>query len=451
MTNCDDNAELFKSLVSTLQLPVKVKECVPEEDENSYEDLLRLIFQVQVTNALKLLKNPVVPLPTNKSADGYVMRFQRSALIVANEPGRLTRSIGKLLPQNMYPTHIQIVITCPDSTFDEIRKLPDSKMLHKAYFLVEDESSVKLLTFDWFTKVNCTGKQLVVVNEYRKSTGWKNRNFEVKKFSDFHGCHIGIGVAQDYPASGLGRFLDSDDKVIEGQYFYHGYYVTMIKELARNLNYKFRFNPSLTASFRDYGRYYFTNFSVDFRTFACGTERYLQYPGEFAMTNAHAFVENYLLVPPGELYSDLEKFVLPFDLWTWICIIIVFVVAIFVIFIVGFLGDNVKLEVYGVGVKYPIHNFFAHFFGIGQNVLPSNNFARITLMTYILFSLVIRTAYQSKQFEFLQLEMRKSEIKSFDELIDRNFPIYVYQDEFFLIEKLDIFERWVLTFFSFFF
>lgn len=57
--------------------------------------------------------------------------------------------------------------------------------------------------------------------------------------------------------------------------------------------------------------------------------------------------------------------------------------------------------------------------------LPGRNFARFLLALYIMFCLVARTAYQGKQFEFLQKEMRPADITTIDELIERNFSLYV--------------------------
>jgi hypothetical protein len=39
--------------------------------------------------------------------------------------------------------------------------------------------------------------------------------------------------------------------------------------------------------------------------------------------------------------------------------------------------------------------------GGGMTSLPGRNFARFNLMVYILFSLIVRTGYQGKQFEFM--------------------------------------------------
>lgn len=37
----------------------------------------------------------------------------------------------------------------------------------------------------------------------------------------------------------------------------------------------------------------------------------------------------------------------------------------------------------------------------------------------------MRTAYQGKQFEFLQKEMRKPNVQTIQEMIDQNFTLYI--------------------------
>lgn len=59
--------------------------------------------------------------------------------------------------------------------------------------------------------------------------------------------------------------------------------------------------------------------------------------------------------------------------------------------------------------------------------LPGRNFSRFLLVSFMLFSLVMRTAYQGKQFQFMQNEMRRPDVKTIDEMIESNFTLYVYE------------------------
>lgn len=49
-------------------------------------------------------------------------------------------------------------------------------------------------------------------------------------------------------------------------------------------------------------------------------------------------------------------------------------------------------------------------------------------MTFIVYSLIIRTAWQGKMFEFLQKNLTKPEIQSVEEMIDRNFSLYLWEE-----------------------
>lgn len=64
-------------------------------------------------------------------------------------------------------------------------------------------------------------------------------------------------------------------------------------------------------------------------------------------------------------------------------------------------------------------------FGGGQQVLPNRNFARFLLMNFILFCLIMRTAYQGKQFEFMQQDIRRPDVETIEEMIENNFTLFV--------------------------
>lgn len=81
------------------------------------------------------------------------------------------------------------------------------------------------------------------------------------------------------------------------------------------------------------------------------------------------------------------------------------------------------------------------FFGIGMTQLPGRNFARFLLMLYILFCLVIRTAYQGKQFEFLQKDMRPADVETIDEMIEKNFTFHVENGSSKSFKEMDFFKR----------
>lgn len=76
-----------------------------------------------------------------------------------------------------------------------------------------------------------------------------------------------------------------------------------------------------------------------------------------------------------------------------------------------------------------------------MSVLPGRNFARFLLMLYILFCFVIRIAYQGKQFEFLQKEMRPADVETINQMISRNFSFYTFDMFAHPLKRMDFVKR----------
>jgi hypothetical protein len=119
-----------------------------------------------------------------------------------------------------------------------------------------------------------------------------------------------------------------------------------------------------------------------------------------------------LISTPSEKYTNYEKMVMPFDDDTWYYLFITFGVAFFVVFIVNKMPKKYQDLIFGSGVKMPAYNIVGTFFGIGQTTLPKANFPRIILIFFVLFCLVIRTAYQGVFFEMFVNEIRRLHSKN---------------------------------------
>jgi hypothetical protein len=131
-----------------------------------------------------------------------------------------------------------------------------------------------------------------------------------------------------------------------------------------------------------------------------------------------------MFVTPAEKYTQYEKFFLPFDLHTWILVSITFLVTFVSIIIINRFSKSVRSLFYGQNVDTPIWNVISIFFGISQTKLPTKNFSRFILVLFIYFCLIFRTCFQSKFFEFMTSEPRKSPPKTIEDLIERNYVIY---------------------------
>ena len=102
-----------------------------------------------------------------------------------------------------------------------------------------------------------------------------------------------------------------------------------------------------------------------------------------------------------------------------------FSITFAVIFVVNLTSKKLQDLVYGENIRTPSLNVVSIFFGIGQTRLPTRTFSRILLMIFVLFCLIIRTAYQGVQFEMLTSDMRRDSITKIEQLYEENFQLYM--------------------------
>lgn len=74
-------------------------------------------------------------------------------------------------------------------------------------------------------------------------------------------------------------------------------------------------------------------------------------------------------------------------------------------------------------------NLLDIFLNGGQMKAPWRNFARFLLILFIFWSLIIRTCYQSMLYELLQSDLRKTPIKSIEDIAKKNFSVYTVQPQ----------------------
>lgn len=63
----------------------------------------------------------------------------------------------------------QLIIHINNGTFEQIAKIKKADLSHYEYFMIEDENSIRLLTFVKYTPEKCGTDQLVEVNSFNKT------------------------------------------------------------------------------------------------------------------------------------------------------------------------------------------------------------------------------------------------------------------------------------------
>lgn len=277
------------------------------------------------------------------------------------------------------------------------------------FLMNETETSIDLVTSFMFTPDKCRQNQLVMINRFDINTmTWESSNFYPSKYQTFHKCPLTIGIHDE----------------TEKGYRYHLAYPTMkvYIELSKFFNFKIDFKfvnlkKFLKAHMNNEFDFFFMDGSFD------GDNDFI--------TSVPFIVERgALTVPAGESYSALEKMFMPFQFEVWIAIVATLLTGFITIWIINLLSIKIRAFVYGLNIRTPTLNLMSIFLNGAQHRLPGRNFARFLLMMFIIWSLIIRTCYQSELFKYLQTDSRKPRIKSFDEMIEKNFTWYTINPAF---------------------
>ena len=270
-------------------------------------------------------------------------------------------------------------------------------------FIVEENSEISLNALTWFTEQKCDKRQQVELNRFSSlDSKWTTKKFFNQIIPNFYGCEIKIAFIPDnFPFS---TFKYSEDK--EMMHDAEGVLVELVKALATHLNFTIN---------------YCIHLELDGLSWTIEAQ-----PIREILESDPIYTESdVIVVPPGKFYTPWEKLFLPFDRDTWIWLGIVFTTAILVILLIKLSKSTSMYDfVIGSNVSSPILNVIALFMGSSQLFLPQRNVSRFLFIIFILFCLIMRTAYQGKYFEFITCDIKKEPMSTVDELKKNNFTIH---------------------------
>lgn len=338
--------------------------------------------------------------------------FRKSAILTVDSVNSLI-SINRRI---IYKRTLILFVFCQEATVDDILMLEETYGTWNQYFVVEQENYIRLLTFVWYTPEACGKPQLIEVNRYdKKLKNWLTDQFIVKKFENFYNCRLVFGVLDG--RAGIGSEISAEPETMLS-----AYRDRIISELSLSLKFKIKYQSAKHYAIDEKNIFKSVNLLLKMGCLSDMSEL-----NSKTIKNPLIYTDVSVAVPPGKSYSGFEKLILPFDYDTWIWIAITFFIAYFTIMIVYLSTDKIKTTVFGNKISTPSLNVTAIFFGVSQLTLPTSSFARFLVMVFILYTLIIRTAWQAKMFEFLQQDISKPGIKSIEEMIDSDAKLYMLQ------------------------
>ncbi|KAG5676498.1 hypothetical protein PVAND_006329 [Polypedilum vanderplanki] len=319
------------------------------------------------------------------------------------------------------------------------------------YLITNDKNILKLSANLLYSEENCGIFTLKLLNSYDiEKQKWHTKLNNFQHFENFHGCPISFvlkfqhlwypksiylcPVCFNFHSKNFQNLFVNKDTKFEG----------LTNEIFELMAKKHNFTIHYILSFHNGTG--IENF-VGQRNFLPNSSRRIFLSSEIIdySKNRHWFepfdsVDYYYLVTENDLYTNYEKLFFPFDLITWILIFFTFGFIFGAIFAVHKCSQDVKLLVFGKGIKMPAYNTLGIFFGIAQHRLPRETSSRFTLIIFIFFCLIIRTCYQSMLFEFMTSDMRKPLPESIEDLVKMNYTVIIrqiHQRDFTLIQVND--------------
>lgn len=149
----------------------------------------------------------------------------------------------------------------------------------------------------------------------------------------------------------------------------------------------------------------------------------------FSMSFAHFYGLLLFAIPPGRPYTSFEKLFFPFKIGVWSCICILFLIAATVIMILKLIPKKKRDFLMGKSNDMPFFNMMNICLGgtINFRDISGRNFARTFLLIWLMFTLIMRNAYQGKLFDNLRSSQRKAPLFKLDELYKSNLKLYLYE------------------------
>lgn len=275
---------------------------------------------------------------------------------------------------------------------DIIENIADGFSIDNVNFLLnETEKSIKLVSSFMFTSSKCHTNQLVTINRFISNTkSWEGWRFFPQKYQNLHGCRLTVGT-------------DSRSSISQS-------FITM----AENYN----FIMEIKHVEKTIGNESQQQYDFIIQRIANNDQ------GPLISSVPHTIDRLAFAIPLGELYTPLEKMFLMFDDEVWVAIGITISTGLITIQVINCMSVKIQNFVFGSNIKTPTLNMISIFLNGGQLKVPGRNFARFIFILFIIWSLIIRTCYQSILFTLLQADPRKPTVQSIDELVEKGFTLY---------------------------
>lgn len=333
--------------------------------------------------------------------NSWGLKLNTSSILTFDSPQNFMEMKNRIEWVSNKKIRYKSLIYILNTTIDDLAGITDGFPFDNVNFLLnETNKSIDLVASFMFTPSGCRTNQFKTINRFvRNGMRWESSNFYPEKYQNFHECPLVVGVSS--PERYSEQFI--------------------IESLAKSFNFDIEVQHFIVQHSLN---------PADFAAFDL-IEQISPEQKNFVISATYKFQSYTVACPPGELYTQLEKMFIMFDADLWVAIIVTLTMSLVIIQVLNLMSMKIQIFVYGRNIGTPTLNFVSILLTGGQFKVPGRNFARFLLILFIIWSLIFRTCYQSKQFEFMQADMRKAGVTSFAEFLDSDLTIYAIDISFF--------------------
>lgn len=280
--------------------------------------------------------------------------------------------------------------------------------------LIGGVNNLELLTFYPFSVIKCQTPTVVKMNEFNaKTRRWNNDSFYPNKFKNMHQCvFLHSATKPDVVRKANGELRGPVHEIVD--------------TLASILNFtsKHKLMDAIGQIYSNGSGTQVLKEIYDKRIQI--TSASIQLERTQILSESYPFLIDALMlvIPPGYPLTPLEKLYKTFDKKVWIGIVGVFLIAMLMMkLLTKFIKDSHDTS--GNSTVSMINAFLGG--SIEKHNLPSSHFSRFSLSIFLIYALIIRTAYIGILFEYLRFEVKHNEVSNVDEMNEENFKFFAYE------------------------
>ncbi|EDV99938.1 uncharacterized protein LOC6565379 [Drosophila grimshawi] len=291
-------------------------------------------------------------------------------------------------------------------------------VLNVAILVVEEQQQrVMMLSFYPYSATHgCRVIKASIVNQYVAAVGrWANDDFFPDKLSNFFGCTLTCATWPDMPY--LVRQPNGQFVGIEGE---------LLQFMAANLNFSIGIywlnNSQVRDTFNESGWVFDQIFAN--AEYALGGFHYKPNEGTdmpYSQSKYYFMSHIMLITNLPSAYSPYEKLAFPFHplLWQAICLVLA----------LGCLSLWLLQRFWKHLPHHPYYQFLVLTMGgnLLSRELPLRNSFRLLFVTWLLWSWVMRSAYQSGMYQLLRQDKQRHPPQTIAEVIEQRYTIQMVE------------------------